>query len=849
MSVAAVLTIVVNAQAGQALATLSRVDAASKKTAASATASGTAMERAYGRRGAMVAKGGLAAIAGALYASTKVGMEFEKQMSALEAVTGSSGRQMQQFKQQALDAAEGTIFGAREVAQAQTELAKGGLTAKQILGGALPAALDLAAAGEMDLAQAATTTVNAMKLFNLRGSQSGQVADMLATAANSTTAEVSDFAVALTQGGSAAKQVGFSLNDTIVVLEALAEAGIKNSDAGTSMKTALLQLVAPTEKQARLASQLGLEFTNQAGEMKSPIKLAGDLQRALGGMTKAQRTAAMKVLAGTDGFRTLAALFDLGAKRAEKLADKNREVGTAAETASEKTDNLAGDLERLKGTLETEGIKLFDDLGPALRDLTKLATAAVPIAADFAGSFGKELGEFDFESIIDPTGANRAGKAFADQFFGGFEDQKEIESFGSKLSNALGGAMAPGLQKSISTLNRFANQKAVARISVQGGPQATKQIASLSQQAARLGAKKQVVKILADEGSARKKIAALKALVEQIKDKRFGVDVKDRASSTLRTVNAELNQVRDKTVTVTTVYQTRGPRPGSRARGDDNFRGGAAIINERGAEMAKLGNAWWMLGNGKAGAQLDYVPQGTQIFTAAETRALLSAGIPGFAKGKKGKKKPAFKPAGIQAEAILAQAELTPELTDDIAAVNGLIAYWTNQASKYSKPVRGPKGTRGRAMQWDKLTEARNNIKQYQDKLKELMGGTDSASSATGNESAAYLREMLNAANLRYLVSQAQYGVLKGGLPPFAGSFAKGGIVPGPAGAPRMAMVHGGEPIGEGAVKVIVNGDIVGTPRGKDPVEVLLNDRRFKRAVADVRMPSVGRTPGQAGVR
>ena len=218
-STAAVLNIIVSAQTGQATAALARVDKQLKGTAASGAASKGALER-LGITGRTVAAGGVAAVAYGLYKSIRVGMDFEKQMSSLEAVTNSSGAQMEKFKQQAISAAQGTIFGAREVAQAQTELAKGGLRVKDILGGALPAALDLAAAGELDLAQAATTTVNAMKLFGLRGNQAGQVADMLATAANPTTAEVSDFAMALTQGGSAAKQVGYSLNDTVVVLEA-----------------------------------------------------------------------------------------------------------------------------------------------------------------------------------------------------------------------------------------------------------------------------------------------------------------------------------------------------------------------------------------------------------------------------------------------------------------------------------------------------------------------------------------------------------------------------------------------------------------------------------------------------
>ena len=298
-------------------------------------------------------------------------MDFERQMSALGAVTDATAKDMEALKKQAIDMGAATTFGAREVAQAQTELAKGGLKTSEILGGALKSALDLAAAGDLDLAEAAKTTTNAMNLFNIKAEDSIKVADMLATAANTTTADVDDFAMALTQGGSAAKAAGLNLNQTVTILEALAENGIKNSDAGTSMKTALIQLAAPTQRQTDLTKKLNLEFFNQAGEMKGPVKMAAELQDALGGMTKQQQTANLKTLAGTDGFRTLFALLTNGPDKLRKLSKANEEQGTAAEVAAKKTDNLAGDLERLQGSAESLALKLYDYVNPALRELAQ----------------------------------------------------------------------------------------------------------------------------------------------------------------------------------------------------------------------------------------------------------------------------------------------------------------------------------------------------------------------------------------------------------------------------------------------------------------------------------------------
>ena len=300
--------------------------------------------------------------------------DFDKQLSSLQAVSGSTGKQLETLRKQAIDMGAATVFSASEAAKAQVELAKGGLSASQILGGSLKSSLDLAAAGELELAAAAETVVNAMQLFGLEGRDTVKIADMLATAANRTTADVEDFAMALKQGGSVAKLAGYNLNDTVVVLEALAEAGIKNSDAGTSMKAAFLQLVNPTKKQSDLAKQLGINWLTQNGELKNAIGLSRELRKATDGMTKAERAKTLGILAGQDGIRTLNALYAAGEGTLRRYARANREQGTAAETAKTKTDNLAGDVEELSGAYETLQIQVGTLVTPALRELTQTGT-------------------------------------------------------------------------------------------------------------------------------------------------------------------------------------------------------------------------------------------------------------------------------------------------------------------------------------------------------------------------------------------------------------------------------------------------------------------------------------------
>src|SRR5690606_18411973 len=187
----------------------------------------------------------LVGVAGAaIYAAAK----FDKQMSEVSAVAGATSEQMDELRQAALDAGEATVFSATEAAQAEAELAKAGISAADILGGALTGALDLAAAGSLDLAQAAEIAAAAMNTFDLKGQDVGHIADVLAAAANKSSAGVEDLGQGLQQVGLIAAQVDLTLEETVGLLAAFADRGLKGSDGATSLKTALLRLAAPTGK-------------------------------------------------------------------------------------------------------------------------------------------------------------------------------------------------------------------------------------------------------------------------------------------------------------------------------------------------------------------------------------------------------------------------------------------------------------------------------------------------------------------------------------------------------------------------------------------------------------------------
>ena len=347
--------------------------------------------------------------------SVRAAMGFEEQMSSLGSVTGAGVAQMARHRAAALQAGAATKYSASQAVTAQTELAKGGISTANILNGGLKAALALAAAGELDLADAASYTANAMNLFGLSGGKTTHVADALATAANATTADVKDFGMALAAGGSVAKSAGLSFDQTVVALEALAASGIKNSDAGTSLKAALTQLINPTDKQAELAKQLGVNFIDASGNMKSLASISGMLRGKLGGLTATQRTAALATLAGTDGVRTLTSLYDAGPKGINAFSKGLGKQGSAAEVAAKKQDNLKGKIEGLKGSFETLQIVIGTALLPVLTKGAEKATGLVNSATKGAQRLQAAYDASGAQGLLfaldDMTGAN--GKLIA----------------------------------------------------------------------------------------------------------------------------------------------------------------------------------------------------------------------------------------------------------------------------------------------------------------------------------------------------------------------------------------------------------------------------------------------------
>lgn len=353
---------------------------------------GSALATAFG--GAAIA--GIAALGTGLAASTAAAAGFESRMSAVKAVSGATADEMSQLSTLALDLGAKTSFSASEAAQGIEELVKAGVSIGDVMGGAASASLSLAAAGAISVGEAAEIAANAMNQFNLKGTDLEQVANVIAGAANASAIDVNDFKFSLAAVGAVANTVGFDFEETAVAIALLGQAGIKGSDAGTSLKTMFLNLQPTTKEQIGLFRQLGLltedganKFFDATGRVKSMAEVSGTLQDALKGQTQQQKLATLETIFGSDAIRAAAVFANEGAEGFREMAQSMGKV-TAEAVAAERLNNLKGDLEQLSGALETAGIKIGTAFLPGLRSIVQGSTEIVNQAAPVLESFARD---------------------------------------------------------------------------------------------------------------------------------------------------------------------------------------------------------------------------------------------------------------------------------------------------------------------------------------------------------------------------------------------------------------------------------------------------------------------------
>lgn len=425
---------------------------------------------------------GMAGIGYTVYDTIKTPMDFDSQLSAIKALIPKEGIDgqtrdeiMYQVRARAMQLGQDTVFGNTEVAKGMTELIKAGVQLKDVLGEASEAALNLATAGGLDLAESAETMSTAMNAFKVNDAT--HAANILAGAANASATDVHELRYALSMCSAVASGAGVSFEDTNTTLAVFAQNGLKGSDAGTSLKTMLSNLIPKTKTQIEAFSKLNLitekgtsAFFDQQGKVKTLAEIAGLLQNRLKGMTKEEQLATLYDMFGSDAIRGGMILMREGAEGVTKMFNEMNKV-TAKDVAITMLDNLKGDIEELSGAWENFQITLMSgSANSGLRSLVQELTDIIKIATSgLKDGFGlDDVFTLTKKGIVDLTNKIIAFDGIGSILAGGalFIGLKKIFSITIKISSKIKEIIeaAKGIPKNLPT--DVPNQKNIKDIIV-----------------------------------------------------------------------------------------------------------------------------------------------------------------------------------------------------------------------------------------------------------------------------------------------------------------------------------------------------------------------------------------------
>ncbi len=310
---------------------------------------------------------------------TAVAANFETSMSKVAAIAGldTTGEEFDALSEKAKEMGATTKFSASEAADAFTYMAMAGWKTESMLDG-IDGIMQLAAASGEDLATTSDIVTDALTAFGLQASDSSHFADILAAASNNANTNVSMLGESFKYVAPVAGALGYSAEDTSIALGLMANSGIKASQAGTALRTAMSNLVKPTSEMAMVMDQYGISITDAEGNMKPFMTVMADLREKMGGLDEATQAAAASTLFGQEAMSGMLAIINASDEDFNKLTNSIYNAdGTAAQMAETMQDNLTGQLTILKSALEGLAISFGEILIPYLTKAVQWLTGVI----------------------------------------------------------------------------------------------------------------------------------------------------------------------------------------------------------------------------------------------------------------------------------------------------------------------------------------------------------------------------------------------------------------------------------------------------------------------------------------
>lgn len=316
--------------------------------------------------------------------SVKTGMEFDKQISTVKAVSGANKKQTKQLRDEAKYLGANSVFTANEVGQAMEYEARAGWKTKDMLAGT-KGIMNATAADGGDLATVSDIITDNLTAFKKTAKEAEHMSDVLAATSASSNTNIEKLGETFKYVAPVAGSTGYSYEDVSLYSGIMANAGIKSSMAGTTQRNIITRILKPTKESATAMEKLDISATDSKGNMKSYDKLMQDISTSMKGLSKQDQSKYAAMLAGKTGMSGLLAVVNTSKKEYKELKKAIDESSGAAERMSKiRLDNLDGDITLFKSAMQGAGIEIYDELKEPLRDLVQGATEWI---GDFSESF------------------------------------------------------------------------------------------------------------------------------------------------------------------------------------------------------------------------------------------------------------------------------------------------------------------------------------------------------------------------------------------------------------------------------------------------------------------------------
>lgn len=430
---------------------------------AQATSFGGVVKKGLGTIGSLATKAlGVASSAVVVFggASIRTGKQFDVAMSQVAATMGKTSAEMERevgsvdlawgtfsgnLRDYAQEMGANTQFSAVQAAEALNYMALAGYNTQESME-TLPKVMNLAAAGSMDLARASDMVTDAESAFGMESERTGLMVDEMAKAASTGNTSVEQLGEAFLRVGGLAKELngGFvtladgtkkpidGITEMSIAMTAMANAGIKGSEAGTHMRNMIMKLSNPTKAGTERMAALGIKVFDAEGKMRSLHDIMGELNGSLEKLTQEEKIQAIADLFNARDLASVEAILaaaeqdwdeigreivkaqeagvlyngqlysmeDAQAKFGDAIYDTEqgfKVLGAAEFMAMQQLDNLEGDMTYFKSALEGAQIAISDKITPALRDFVKEGTSGI-------SEFTNKLRDGDIDGAINALG-------------------------------------------------------------------------------------------------------------------------------------------------------------------------------------------------------------------------------------------------------------------------------------------------------------------------------------------------------------------------------------------------------------------------------------------------------------